>query len=135
MDEIQAAVLRVKLPSLDAANRRRQAIAQAYDQALASSSTRPPARRAYTEHVFHQYVVRVAGRDKAQSYLRGLGIETAVHYRAPVHRQPAYLGRLALGPAACRATDGLADQILSLPIFPELTDAQVEDIVNALRSF
>jgi dTDP-4-amino-4,6-dideoxygalactose transaminase len=134
MDEIQAAVLRVKLPSLDLANRRRRAIASAYDRALASSSVRPPARRPGAEHVFHQYVVRVADREKEQAHLRGLGIETSVHYPIPVHRQPGCIGRLALGPSGCRASDGLVNRILSLPMFPEMTDAQVECVANALRS-
>ncbi len=134
MDEIQAAVLRAKLMMLDAANRRRQAIASAYDQALARSSVRPPARRSGSQHVFHQYVVRTAEREKLQADLLARGIETAVHYRLPVHRQPAYIGRVALGPSSCRTTDQLVDQILSLPMFPEMTDIQVEYVVRALQT-
>lgn len=134
MDEIQAAVLRVRLTELDRANGRRRVIASAYDQALAGSSVRPPVRRPGAEHVFHQYVVRSAERERLQSRLRARGIETAVHYRIPVHRQPAYMGRMALGPSGCRTTDRLVDEILSLPMFPELTDAQVAHIADALRA-
>jgi dTDP-4-amino-4,6-dideoxygalactose transaminase len=133
MDEIQAAVLRVKLGSLDQANRRRQAIASAYDQALAGSCMRPPVRRSGSEHVFHQYVVRTAQREKMQTRLRSRGIETAVHYRTPVHRQPAYAGRVALGLSGCRATEELAGQILSLPMFAEMSDSEVEYVADALR--
>jgi dTDP-4-amino-4,6-dideoxygalactose transaminase len=135
MDEIQAAVLRVKLAALDRDNRRRQAIAAAYDQALARSSVCPPARRPNAEHVFHQYVVRTRERQRLQSSLRARGIETAVHYLVPVHRQPVYAGRLALGPSGCRTTDAIVPEILSLPMFAELTDAQVDHVVDALHRF
>jgi hypothetical protein len=135
MDEVQAAVLRVKLPALDQGNRRRHAIAAAYDQALAGSSVRPPARRPNAEHVFHQYVVRTRERQRLQSSLRERGIETAVHYLVPVHRQPAYAGRVALGPSGCRTTDEIVLDILSLPMFAEMTDAQVDQVVDALHKF
>jgi dTDP-4-amino-4,6-dideoxygalactose transaminase len=133
LDEIQAAVLRVRLSRLDAGNARRRLIAEAYDQALAGSSICPPARRPGTEHVFHQYVIRVANRAGAQSHFNALGIATAVHYPVPVHRQPAYSGRVVLGPSGCRNSDWMAWQILSLPIFPEMTDGQVEYVCNALQ--
>jgi dTDP-4-amino-4,6-dideoxygalactose transaminase len=135
MDEIQAAVLRVKLAALDQDNHRRQAIAAAYDQALARSSIRPPARRPNAEHVFHQYVVRTRERPRLQSSLRERGIETAVHYPVPVHRQPAYAGRLALGPSGCRTTDEIVPEILSLPMFADMTDTQVDHVVDALHRF
>ncbi len=133
LDEIQAAVLRVRLGRLHAANARRRLIAAAYDEALGGSSVRPPARAPGTEHVFHQYVIHVANRAGAESHLHALGIATAIHYPMPVHRQPAYAGRVALGPSGCRNTDGVAGHILSLPIFPELTDGQVEYVCDALR--
>jgi hypothetical protein len=133
LDEIQAAILRVRLRGLDARNARRQQIAAAYDEALAGSSVRPPARRAQTEHVFYQYVIRAADRPGAQAHLQALGIATAIHYPMPVHRQPAYRGRLALGPSRCQNTDRVAGQILSVPMFPELSDEQVEDVCHGLR--
>jgi dTDP-4-amino-4,6-dideoxygalactose transaminase len=133
LDEIQAAVLRVRLSRLDAGNARRRLIAAAYDQALAGSSICPPVRRPGTEHVFHQYVIRVANRAGAQSHLHALGVATAIHYPAPIHRQPAYAGRVALGPSGCRNTDCVAGHILSLPMFPELSDGQVEYVCDALR--
>jgi dTDP-4-amino-4,6-dideoxygalactose transaminase len=133
LDEIQAAILRVRLDRLDAGNARRRLIAAAYDEALAGSSVHPPARRPGTEHVFHQYVIRLADRAGAQSHFRALGVGTAVHYPVPVHRQAAYSGRVALGPSGCRNSDRVAGQVLSLPIFPELTDGQVEHVCDALR--
>jgi dTDP-4-amino-4,6-dideoxygalactose transaminase len=134
LDELQAAALRVKLAALDAANARRQAIAEAYDSALAGGPIRPPARRPGTTHVFHQYVLRCSDRARVQSFLRGRGIATNVHYPVPVHAQPAYRGRVALGPAACRETESAAAEVLSLPMFPELTDTQVEAVCAALRA-
>lgn len=133
LDELQAAILRVKLPHLDAANERRRAIARAYDEALANGPLTPPARRAGAEHVFHLYVVRSTARAGLQARLRAGGIGTGIHYPAPVHLQPAYRGRIALGPAGCAATAAAADEVLSLPLYPELTDAQVEQVCAALR--
>jgi len=134
LDELQAAILRVKLEVLDANNARRQAIAAAYDAALANGPFAPPARRAGSGHVFHQYVLRVADRAGLMARLRAEGIATAIHYPMPVHLQPAYRGRTALGPAACAETARAADQVMSLPMFPELTDAQVERVCAALRA-
>ncbi len=132
LDEVQAAILRVKLAHLDRANARRQAIAAEYDRALAATGVRPPARRAGATHVFHQYVVRMPDRSATQARLREAGIGTAVHYTLPVHRQPAYHGRTALGPARCRESEAAAAAVLSVPVYPELTDAEVETVTAAL---
>ena len=134
LDEVQAAILRVKLAHLDAHNARRQAIAAAYDAALAGASLRPPARRAGAGHVFHLYVVRTPQREAVQARLRGLGVATGIHYPSPVHQQPAYRDRVALGPSGCQQTEAVARHVLSLPLYPELTDAQVEQVCAALRT-
>jgi dTDP-4-amino-4,6-dideoxygalactose transaminase len=134
LDEVQAAVLTVKLAHLDAANLRRQEIAARYDAALAGTGFAPPARRPGATHVFHQYVIRCADRAAVQARFRSRGIGTNVHYPVPVHAQPAYRGRVALGPAACRGTERAAAEVLSLPMFPELTDAQVERVCAAIRA-
>lgn len=133
LDEVQAAVLRVRLPHLDAGNARRQAIAAAYDAALAGGPHAPPARREGCGHVFHQYVLRVPERDAVQARLRAEGVATGIHYPLPVHLQPAYKGRTPLGPAGCAETARASQEVLSLPMFPELTDAQVERVCAALR--
>jgi hypothetical protein len=133
LDEVQAAILRVKLPRLDAGNARRRAIAAAYDAALADGALRPPSRRAGALHVFHQYVVRAADRAAFQAKLRAEGVGTGVHYPVPVHLQPAYRGRVALGPAGCRASEAAAREVVSLPMYPELTDAEVEQVCAAVR--
>jgi dTDP-4-amino-4,6-dideoxygalactose transaminase len=138
LDEVQAAILSVKLRHLDAANAARERIASRYDAALAGTAIRPPARRADASHVFHQYVVRGTdgslARDALRARLREQGIGTGIHYPQPVHRQPAYAGRIALGPSLCRASDAAAAEVLSLPMFPELTETQVAAVCNALRS-
>lgn len=134
LDELQAAILRVRLKHLDAANARRQAIAAAYDEALAGGPLKPPARRPGAGHVFHQYVLRVPEREAVQARLRAQGVATAVHYPAPVHLQPAYRGRTPLGPSGCALTAQAAAEVMSLPMFPEMTDGQIEQVCSALRS-
>lgn len=133
LDEVQAAVLRVKLQHLDAQNARRREIAAAYDAALAGTALTPPARRAGAEHVFHLYVLRHPQRDAIMAKLKAQGIGTGIHYPVPVHEQPAYAGRTALGPAGCAETSRLAQEVFSLPMYPELTDEQVARVCLALR--
>jgi dTDP-4-amino-4,6-dideoxygalactose transaminase len=134
LDELQAAILRVKLVYLGATNAARQAIAGAYDTALDGLSWQKPARRAGAGHVFHQYVLRVPDRAAVQARLKALGIGTGIHYPAPVHLQPAYAGRIALGPSGCRETERAAREVMSLPMFPEMTAAQVEQVCAGLRA-
>ncbi|MCS6933235.1 MAG: DegT/DnrJ/EryC1/StrS family aminotransferase [Acetobacteraceae bacterium] len=134
LDELQAAVLRVRLPRLEAANARRQAIAAAYDAALSGGPVSPPMRRPGATHVFHQYVVRSREREAVQARLKEQGVATAIHYPMPVHAQPAYAGRVPLGPAGCVETEAAAREILSLPIFPEMTEEQVERVCSALAA-
>jgi len=133
LDEIQAAILRVKLTHLDAGNARRQAIAAAYDEALANGPFTPPPRRADSGHVFHQYVIRVPERAALMARLRAEGVATAIHYPQPVHLQPAYRGRTPMGPAGCAETARAASEVMSLPMFPELTGAQLNHVCGALR--
>ena len=133
LDEVQAAILRVKLAHLDRQNARRAEIASAYGEALRGTALRPPRPRDDATHVYHLYVVRTDSRDMVQARLRQLGVGTGIHYPVPVHQQPAYAGRVALGAFGCPETASAAQQILSLPLYPELTDDQVAFICNALR--
>ena len=130
LDEMQAAILRVKLVHLNAANARRRTIAASYDAVLGDKA---PTRRDGMEHVYHLYVTRLAERDALQARLRDVGIGTGVHYPMPVHLQPAYLGRVALGPSGCLETGRAAAEVLSLPMYPELTGAQVGLVCEALE--
>jgi dTDP-4-amino-4,6-dideoxygalactose transaminase len=133
LDELQAAILRVKLTALDAGIARRQVIAAAYDAALAGGRVSPPVRRPGSLHVFHQYVLRVPDRAAVMAKLRAEGVATAIHYPQPVHLQPAYQGRTPMGPAGCAETARAAGEVMSVPMFPELTDAQVERVCDSLR--
>jgi dTDP-4-amino-4,6-dideoxygalactose transaminase len=132
LDELHAAMLRVKLRHLPADNARRRAIAAIYDAELRHIGK--PAVAAGATHVYHQYVVRHRHRDGLRQRLKAMGVGTNVHYPAPVHRQPAYEGRVALGPRACKATEELMPEILSLPMFPELPDEQARKVVQAIHS-
>jgi hypothetical protein len=132
LDELQAAMLRVRLRHLAADNARRRAIAAIYDAELRHVGK--PAAVAGTTHVYHQYVIRHRHRDGLRQRMKAMGVATNVHYPMPVHLQPAYAGRVALGPRACKATEALAAEILSLPMFPELTDVQARAVVQSVHS-
>jgi dTDP-4-amino-4,6-dideoxygalactose transaminase len=132
LDELQAAVLRAKLPHLERWNAERREIAAAYDDLLAGSRVTTPPRD--EGHVYHLYVVRSPSRDALQEHLRSAGIETQIHYPTPVHRQPAYRSA-ARSAGPLRTTEQLADEVLSLPAFPGLTQGVVLEVANAVRAF
>jgi dTDP-4-amino-4,6-dideoxygalactose transaminase len=133
LDELQAAILRVRLPYLAAANQRREAIATAYNASLADIGLVLPTTRPGATHVYHQYVVRHPDRDRFKARLKENGIGTNIHYPVPVHRQPAYAGRFDTDPNGLGATDAIAAEILSLPMYPELSDATIRMIADAVR--
>lgn len=129
MDAFQAAVLSVKLTTLDTDNVRRRAIATAYDTGLHQSGLALPNRRHGATHVFHQYVVRSTRRDALRSSLQQFGIGTNIHYPVPVHLQPAYQGRIAIGPGGLKESERAAAEVLSLPMYPQLTDDAVSRVI------
>jgi dTDP-4-amino-4,6-dideoxygalactose transaminase len=135
LDPIQAAILGAKLPYLDDDNARREVIAARYDQGLARLPLALPRRRAGSRHVFHQYVVRTKARDRLREHLRQAQIGTGIHYPAPVHRQPAYAGRLAAFPEGLPETTRVAGEILSLPIYPQLGPAAVDRVIGEIGRF
>ena len=132
LDSIQAAILRVKLRNLPAWNTRRREIAARYLQAFRE---RPdigvPANVALDEHSFHHFVVRVRHRDAVMARLAADGVSTMVHYPVPLHRQPAY-ANIARVSGPLTVTDNLSSEILSLPIFPEMSDKQQDIVVKSL---
>lgn len=132
LDELQAAVLRVKLRYLDEDNSRRRAIADQYSDHLAHSLLATPQVRPDSEHVFHLYVVRTAVRDALLGEMRRRDIMPGVHYPAPVHLQPAYEGRLRVG-SSMHVTESLARETLSLPMYPELSDREVDVVVDVVE--
>lgn len=130
LDEIQAAVLRVKLRRLDRWNDARRALAALYDRALSGADLVTPGQASGRHHVFHQYVIRLKQRELVRAALTAAGIGTGIHYPVPVHRQPAYL---QLGEhAKLPETDRLSGEILSLPMYPHLKTAAVEQVVAGL---
>jgi dTDP-4-amino-4,6-dideoxygalactose transaminase len=133
LDEIQAAVLRAKLPHLEAWTARRQEIAAAYDEALAGTSARPLARLPERRHAFHLYVVDVPDRADFQRRLEEAGVGTLVHYPVPVHGHEPYR-RLGAGPGALANAEHLAGRIVSLPLYPELDDDEVAHVAACARN-
>ena len=131
LDELQAAVLRVKLRHLDAENDCRRALACHYQGLLANSGLTLPLSSSAGWHVYHQYVVRSLRRDALRAGLATGGIKTLVHYPVPVHLQPAYAGRVRVQ-GALPHTEAAAREIMSLPMFPELTFANVEAVAAQL---
>ena len=134
LDTLQAAFLLAKLEHLDAWTHRRREIARAYDEAFAGLPVDLPAEAAGNYHVYHQYTVRMTARDALKDHLLELGIETGIHYPMGLHRMPALRAHVA-DPAAFPETDRAAAQVLCLPIFPEMTGAEVERVISAVRSF
>ncbi len=133
LDELQAAILRVKLKYLDEENARRRGIARIYDDRLAPTSLRLPERPVGVESVYHQYVARCDERDGLREHLREQGVGTLVHYPVPVHLQPAYRNRVPVHRGALPATEQAARQVLSLPMHAQLSDAQVERVCEAIN--
>jgi dTDP-4-amino-4,6-dideoxygalactose transaminase len=134
LDELQAAVLRTRLPHLPRWNARRAEIASAYTEALAGSPVRPLAVFPERRHVFHLFVVEAPDRDALAAHLERHEIGTLVHYPTPVHRHPPYR-RLGEGPVTLTVSERLSEHILSLPLYPELRDDEVDQVAAALRAF
>jgi dTDP-4-amino-4,6-dideoxygalactose transaminase len=128
LDELQAALLRVKLRHLDEENARRQELARRYDAALSDTSVVIPHSRKGVSHVYHQYVVRTDHRDDLRSFLKANGVGTLIHYPVPVHMQPAYQGRALVDDAGLPETESICRRILSMPMHPQLTDAEVKEV-------
>jgi dTDP-4-amino-4,6-dideoxygalactose transaminase len=137
LDEIQAAVLRVKLPHLDGWNERRRQLAARYDDALRDTPVVAPTAVEATRHVYHHYAVLAPRRDELAAALRESGIGTGIHYPVPCHRQPAIADAADNGDTAPSLpnTERIAEQVLSLPMYPELTEAQVDRVAAAIRRF
>jgi dTDP-4-amino-4,6-dideoxygalactose transaminase len=122
----------VRLAHLDEDNAIRRRLAANYDRPLAKAGFRTPEARG--DHVYHVYVIRHPKRDAVRRWLQEKGVQTAVHYPVPVHLQPAYR-RLGYPPGSLPVTEQAAGEILSLPLFPEMTAQQQETVIQALEEF
>jgi dTDP-4-amino-4,6-dideoxygalactose transaminase len=133
LDTLQAAILRAKLPHLNQWNESRRRIARLYDEMLRDvAEIRTPNVMEYGKPVYHLYVIRTARRDELFRTLNQTGVGVGVHYPLPLHLQPAYR-YLNYKPGDFPVAEACAREVLSLPIYPELTDEQVEFIVETIK--
>ena len=135
LDALQAAILRVKLRRLDGWNDDRRQAADALRRALHGANVDLPLLPvAEGDHVYHLFVVRCERRDALRQHLQAHGVASAVHYPFPIHRTEAYAA-LGLGPGTLPVAERLAEQICTLPLFPTMSEAEVEQVVAAVESF
>ncbi len=133
LDEIQAAILNVKLKYLDSDNHKRNQIANVYDH-LSCKHFHVPKRRKNADHVFHLYVCRTSYRDDLIKYLQDFDVFPGIHYPLPIHLHPAYKGKVNLG-STMSITESIAKEIISLPMYPELKISEAQKIVELVASF
>ncbi len=133
LDEIQAAILRVKLKHLDEDNSKRRRITELYSKELEACDIILPKQRKDSAHVYHLYVIRSEKRDMLLTFLKGKGIGALIHYNVPVHLQPAY--RSLHGCDKLPETEKITKEIISLPIYPELNESDIQTTIKTIRDF
>ena len=131
LDELLAAILRVKLKHLDRWNARRRERAALYRRLLAGSPVDLPAEHGRGAHVYHQFTVRAPMRDALRKELAAQGVASAIYYPVPVHQQPVYA--LEYGGLSLPESERASREVLSLPIYPQLTDTAVGTVCEALQ--
>lgn len=134
LDEIQAAILRVKLQYLNHDNEIRRRFAQIYTDTIDNSSVITPTQARNCLHVYHQYVIQANDRESLRTHLRERGIDTQVHYPIPIHLQDAYRGRIQQS-GNLEVTECLSERILSLPMHPYLTETEIFEICDEINNF
>jgi dTDP-4-amino-4,6-dideoxygalactose transaminase len=133
LDEIQAAILRVKLKRLDEDNSKRVRIAELYSKELEVCDIILPKQRKDSTHVYHLYVIRSERRDALLAFLKEKGIGVSIHYPVPVHLQPAY--RSLHGCDKLPETEKITKEIISLPIYPELSESDIQTTIKTIMDF
>jgi dTDP-4-amino-4,6-dideoxygalactose transaminase len=134
LDELQAAILRVKLRHLDAWNTQRRYLARSYGRGLKGTGVKIPVERPDTTHVYCSYVIRHPWRNRLREWLADHDIDARVQYPRPIHLQPAYRD-LGAGSGSFPEAEQAASEVLSLPIFPELDESAIGTICDAIRAF
>jgi dTDP-4-amino-4,6-dideoxygalactose transaminase len=134
LDAIQAAILGAKLVHLEEWTEQRRAAARRYDRLLAGHEVITPAERPYNRHVYHCYAIRSPRRDALVEHLTGAGIGVVVHYPLPLHLQPVYRG-MGLQRGTFPLAEAAADEVVSLPMFAEITEGQQARVAAAIESF
>jgi dTDP-4-amino-4,6-dideoxygalactose transaminase len=132
LDEMQAAILRVKLRHLERFTRQRQAHAARYRELLAGAKLQLPHAHGKGAHIYHQFTLRLANRDAARKALAEAGVASGVYYPIPLHRQPVY--EKACGSLSLPQSEAAAREVLSLPIYPQLSDEQLRHVAGTLRA-
>ncbi len=133
LDEIQAAVLREKLKILDQNTTLRQKLAEIYNKGLKDLPISTPSNRKYISHVYHLYVILVEDRQRLKKYLELKGIITSIQYPVPIHKQKFFTD--IVGKISLPITETLSNRILSLPIYPELNDSEINHVINNLNKY
>ncbi len=133
MEGFQGAILRVKLRHLEQWTEKRRALAAKYDQLLTGAGVQCPTEMPGARHVYHLYTLRADDRDGLQASLLAEGIQTAVHYAVPAHLQPAYAD-LGYSRGDIPQSERAANEVLSLPLYPEMTEIQIQRVLEALTS-
>ncbi len=134
LDELQAAILRVKLRRLDEWNLRRRELANLYFELLADTDLVLPAQPENSRHVFHQFVIRHPQRDALKKYLKERGIQSLIHYPLPTHLQPAY-AELGYSAGSLPHAEKASREVLSLPLYPELTEEKIKRVCQNVIDF
>jgi dTDP-4-amino-4,6-dideoxygalactose transaminase len=134
IDALQAAILAVKLTRLEKWTEQRRAVARRYDEALDSLPITLPAEAPGRRHVYHLYVIRTNRRDDLLAHLKDASIDAGIHYPVPLHLQPAYAS-LGMRRGHLPNTEAAATEVLSLPIYPELTESKQAQVIDAVRGF
>jgi len=134
LDSLQAAVLRIKLNELDLWLKRRRAIASQYNEAFRGFDIITPRVAENNEHTYHQYTISYKERDNLMRHLETKGIASRVYYPVPLHLQPCYRS-LGYSIGSFPASEKAAEEVLSLPIYPELTDENINYIIQTVTDF
>ena len=135
LDEMQAAILDVKLRYLDQRNSRRREIAKLYNHGLYDIDLKLPVEQQDFYHVYHQYVIRTLERDKLKAYLQEHGIVTSILYPQPIHKQPAYRGKIFISKCGMEVSEKITQEILCLPIYPEIESSDIELVIQTIKNF
>ena len=131
MEGFQGSVLGVKLRHLEAWTEARRRVAENYNQLLANCDVQTPEQMPWAHHVYHVYTLRIEDRDGMQSALAEQGVQTGIHYPIPVHLQPAYAD-LGYRTGSFPRAEAAANQVLSLPLYPELSDKAATEVAAAV---
>jgi dTDP-4-amino-4,6-dideoxygalactose transaminase len=134
LDEIQSVVLRAKLPHLTEYNELRRSHARKYNELLANSPVAAPTEWEGNEHIYHMYVIQAPRRDELQTWLKEHGVGTGIHYPVPIHLQKS-MQNLSYKPGDLPVTEKTVEKILSLPMYPELSEDQVFSVADAIKAF